>query len=56
MIALAAESGRLGTHVQQLILHVATAFVVVWRYRCDAEWLAAAENEVDKEERGRDTF
>jgi hypothetical protein len=29
---------------------------IVWRSRCDAEWLAAAENEVDEEGRGRDTF
>jgi hypothetical protein len=29
---------------------------LVWRHRCDAEWLAAAENEVDEEGRGRDTF
>jgi hypothetical protein len=30
--------------------------LVVWRYRCDAERLAAAENEVDEEDGGRDTF
>jgi hypothetical protein len=28
----------------------------LWRYRCNAERLAAAENEVDKEDGGRDTF
>jgi hypothetical protein len=29
---------------------------LLWRYRCDAEWLATAENEIDKEDGGRDTF
>jgi hypothetical protein len=28
----------------------------LWRYRCDAERLAAAENEVDEEDGDRDTF
>jgi hypothetical protein len=28
----------------------------LWRYRCNAERLAAAENEVDEEDGGRDTF
>jgi hypothetical protein len=30
--------------------------ILVWRYRCDAEWHAAAENKVDEEGRGRDTL
>jgi hypothetical protein len=30
--------------------------IPLWRYRCDAEWLATAENEVDEEDGGRDTF
>jgi hypothetical protein len=29
---------------------------ILWRYRCDAEWLAASENEVDEEDGDRDTF
>jgi hypothetical protein len=31
-------------------------FDILWRYRCDAERLATAENEVDEEDGDRETF